>query len=46
MTRAITKKAQEEPKDCEQSTDVLIDLSDTFLENYVHDVQSSSVTDP
>ena len=26
---------QEEPKDCKQSTDVLVDLSDTFLNNYM-----------
>ena len=29
VTRAMAKKAQEEPKDCKQSTDVLVDLSDT-----------------
>ena len=42
----MAKKAQEEPKDCKQSTDVLVDLSDTFLNNYDHDVQNSSDTDP
>ena len=30
VTRAMAKKAQEELKDCKQSTDVLVDLSDTF----------------
>ena len=40
VTRAMAKKAQEEPKDCKQSTDVLVDLSDTFLNNYDHDVQN------
>ena len=42
----MAKKAQEEPKDCKQSTTVLVDLSDTFLNNYDHDVQNSSDTDP
>ena len=42
----MAKKAQEEPKDCKQSTDVLVDLSDTFLNNYDHDVQNSSDTNP
>ena len=42
----MTKTAQQEPKDCKQSTDVLIDLSDTFLNNYDHDMQNSSDTDP
>ena len=46
VTRAMAKKAQEEPKDCKQSTDVLVDLSDTFLNNYDHDVQNSSDTNP
>ena len=46
VTRAMAKKAQEEPKDCKQSTDVLVDLSDTFLNNYDHDMQNSSNTDP
>ena len=42
----MAQKAQEEPKDCKQSTDVLVDLSDTFLNNYDHDIQNSSDTDP
>ena len=42
----MAKTAQKEPKDCKQSTDVLIDLSDTFLNNYDHDMQNSSDTDP
>ena len=42
----MAKKAQEESKDCKQSTDVLVDLSDTFLNNYDHDVQNSSDTNP
>ena len=42
----MAKKAQEEPKDCKQSTDVLVDLSDTFLYNYDHDVQYHSDTNP
>ena len=42
----MAKKAQEEPKECEQSTDVLVDLSDTFLNNYDHDMQNSSDTEP
>ena len=46
VTRAMAKKAQEEPKDCKQSTEVLVDLSDTFLNNYDHDVQNSSDTNP
>ena len=46
VTRAMAKKAQEEPKDCKQSTDVLVDLSDTFLSNYDHDVQNHSDTNP
>ena len=49
VTRAMAKKAQEEPKDCKQSTDVLVDLSDTFLNNYDHDMQNSNTdtnTDP
>ena len=46
VTRAMAKKAQEEPKDCKQSTDVLVDLSDTFLNNYDHDVRNSSDTNP
>ena len=46
VTRAMAKKAQEEPKDCKQSTDILVDLSDTFLNNYDHDVQNSSDTNP
>ena len=44
VTRAMAKKAQEEPKDCKQSTDVFVDLSDTFLNNY--EVQNSSDTNP
>ena len=46
VTRAMAKKAQEEPKDCKKSTDALVDLSDTFLNNYGHDVQTSSDTNP
>ena len=46
VTRAMAKKAEEEPKDCKESADVLADLSDTFLNNYDHDVQSSSDTNP
>ena len=46
VTRAMAKKAQEEPKDCKQSTDVLVDLSDTFLNNYDHDVENSSDANP
>ena len=42
----MAKKTQEEPKDCRQSTDVLVDLSDTFLNKYDHDMQNSSDTDP
>ena len=42
----MAKKAQEEPKDCKQSTDILADLSDTFLNTYDHDVQNHSDTDP
>ena len=42
----MAKKAQEEPKDCKQYTYVLVDLSDTFLNNYHHDMQNSSDTDP
>ena len=34
VSRAMTEKAQEEPKDCEQYTDVSVDLTDTFLNNY------------
>ena len=44
MTRAVAEKAQEEPKDCKQSTDVLADLSDTFLNNYDNYMQESSET--
>ena len=46
VTRAMAKKAQEEPKDYKQSTDVVVNLSDTFLNNYDHDVQNHSDTDP
>ena len=46
VTQAMAKKAQEEPKDYKQSTDVSVDLSDTFLNNYDHDVQNSSDTNP
>ena len=46
VTRAKAKKAQEEPKDCKRSTDVSVDSSDTFLNNYDHDVQNHSDTDP
>ena len=42
----MAKKAQKEPKDCKQSTDVSVDLSDTFLNNYDHNMQNSSDTDP
>ena len=42
----MAKKAQEEPKDCKQCTDILVDLSETFLNNYDHDMQNSSDTDP
>ena len=42
----MANKAQEEPKDCKQSTDILVDLSDTFLNNYNHDVQNHSDSDP
>ena len=30
VTRAMAKKAQEEPKDCKQFTDVLVDLSNNY----------------
>ena len=33
----MAKKAQEEQKYCKQSTNVLVDLSDTFLNNCDHD---------
>ena len=46
VTQAMAKKAQEEPKYCKQFTDVLVDLSDTFLNNYDHDVQNSNDTNP
>ena len=46
VTRAMAKKAQEEPKDCKQSTDVLVDLSDTFLNNFNPDMQNASDTNP
>ena len=46
VTQAMAKKAQEEPKDCKQSTDVLVDLSDTFLNNYDPDMQNSNDTNP
>ena len=42
----MAKNAQEEPKYCKQSTDILVDLSDTLLNNYDHDVQKSCDTDP
>ena len=42
----MAKKAQEEPKDCKQSTDVVFDLSDTFLNNYDIDMLNSSITNP
>ena len=42
----MAKKAEEESKDCKQSTDVLVDLSDTFLNIYYHDVQNHSNTNP
>ena len=44
VTRAMAKKAQEEPE--AQSTDVLFDISDTFLNNYDYDVQNHSDTNP
>ena len=40
----MAEKAREEPKDCNQSTDVSVDLSDTFLNNYDYDVQNTSDT--
>ena len=46
VTRAMAKKAEEEPKDCKQSTYVLVDLSDTFLNNYDHDIKNHSNTNP
>ena len=46
VTRAMAKKAQEESKECKQSTDILVDLSDTFLNNYDHHMQNNSDTDP
>ena len=46
VTRAMAKKAQEKPKDCKQSTDVLVDLSHTFLNNCDHDVQNHCNADP
>ena len=46
VTRAMAKKAEEKPKDCKQSTDDLVEMSDTFLNNYDHDVQNSSDTNP
>ena len=39
VTRAIAKKVQE---DCKQSTDVLVNISDTFLNNYDHNVENQS----
>ena len=42
----MAKKPKEEPKDCEQSTDVLVDLSATFLNNYDHDMQNHRDTNP
>ena len=44
VTRAMAKKDQEEPKDCKQSIDVLVDLSYTFLNNYDPDIQNASDT--
>ena len=41
----MAKKAKEEPKNCKQSTDILVDFSDTFLNNYDLDMQTSSVCD-
>ena len=46
VTRAMAKKAQGEPKDCKQSTNVLVDLSDTFCNNYDPDMQNASDTNP
>ena len=46
LNQDMAKKAQEEPKECKLFTDVLVDLSDTFLSNYDHDMQNSSDTDP
>ena len=43
MTRAMAK-SKKGPKDCKRSTDVLVDLSDAFLNNYDHDVQNHSNT--
>ena len=40
----MANKAQEEPKDYKQFTDILHDLSDIFLNNYDHDVQNHSET--
>ena len=42
----MAKKAQEGQKDSKQSTYVLVDLSDTFLNNYDHDEQNHSDTVP
>ena len=44
VTRVMAKTVQEKSKDCKQSTDVLVDLSDTFLNNYDYDVQNHSDT--
>ena len=46
VTRAMAKKAKEEPKDCKLCTDGLVHLLDIFLNNYDHDVQNSSDTNP
>ena len=46
VTRAMDKKAQEDPKECKQCTDVFVDLSDTFMNSYDYDMQNSSDTDP
>ena len=40
----MAKLVQEEPKDCKQSTNVYLDLLDTFLNNYDHDVQNAGNT--
>ena len=45
VTRAMAKNAKEELKDCKQCMDVLVDLSDSFL-NYDHDMQNASDTNP
>ena len=46
VTQAMAKKAQEEPKDCKHFTDVLVDLSYTYLNNLDPDIQNASDTNP